>query len=305
MDTEIPLSSGNESTAIEKETPPPYSKPTEEYIAGSIDGNEYGILSGFGTGIADKCGIALLRHVPATRQKRIIIVGAGVSGIQQATVLLRDGIIKHDEMMIFDAQDGYGGVWNKNKYPGCACDVPAMIYSTSYFMNKSKAHCCLLFLTVLTWETEWTNFFATKQQIEQYYTEFAGEYRLQECTKFHSFVRSCFWDNEIFKWCLTVQNKATGETQQWLADFVCQCVGTLDRPKFGTTPGRDKYKGISWHTAYWPHDYDLTGKKVAIIGCGPSAAQIIPEIVDKVDHLTVYMRNPPVCVPRKDFQYSR
>jgi cation diffusion facilitator CzcD-associated flavoprotein CzcO len=152
--------------------------------------------------------------------------------------------------------------------------------------------------------TEYTNFFATQPQIEEYYTDIAEYYGLRQCTQFHSFVQSCVWDEKLFKWRVTVKSRETGEIQHWLTDFLCQCVGSLDRPKFGTTPGRDDYKGTSWHTAHWRHDYDLTGKKVAIIGCGPSAAQIIPEIIDKVEHLTVYMRNPPVCVPRNDFEYS-
>lgn len=106
-------------------------------------------------------------------------------------------------------------------------------------------------------------------------------------------------------WNVAVINLATGAFEHWIADVVCQCVGTLDRPKWGTTPGRDQFTGVSWHTAHWRPDYDLTGKKVAIIGCGPSAAQIIPHIVDSTKHLTVYMRTPPVCIARGDFAYSR
>jgi cation diffusion facilitator CzcD-associated flavoprotein CzcO len=105
-------------------------------------------------------------------------------------------------------------------------------------------------------------------------------------------------------WHLGVLNKATGENEHWIADFVCQCIGSLDRPKWGNTPGRENFNGAVWHTAHWNKDYDLTGKKVAIIGCGPSAAQIIPEIVDRTKHLTIYMRTPPVCVARNDFAYS-
>ena len=152
---------------------------------------------------------------------------------------------------------------------------------------------------------EWTNFFATQPQIEQYYTEFAHHYNLEKCTQFGTLVQSCIWDEVNFKWRVTVSNKSTRLTEYWLCDYLSQCVGSLDRPKFGNTPGREDFKGTSWHTAHWRDDVDLTGKTVAIIGCGPSAAQIIPEIIDQVGHLSVYMRNPPVCVPRNDFQYSR
>ena len=100
-------------------------------------------------------------------------------------------------------------------------------------------------------------------------------------------------------------DKATGHLQHWISDVVIQCVGSLDRPKFGNTPGREKYKGVSWHTAHWRWDYDLTGKHVGIIGCGPSIAQVIPEIVDKTASTTVYMRTPPVCLPRNDYAFSQ
>jgi cation diffusion facilitator CzcD-associated flavoprotein CzcO len=166
---------------------------------------------------------------------------------------------------------------------------------------------------------DWTNFYATQPQIKQYYTQFAKDYELDRCTRFGSFVKACFWDDQLFVWHVEVADKS-GRTEHWIADVVCQCVGSLDRPKFGNTPGRERYKGVSWHTAHWRHDFDLTGLKVGMIGCGPSAAQIIPEIIDKVGHLTVsfpvalgsmsiltaqvYMRTPPVCVPRSDFKYS-
>lgn len=134
MDIErTPLLQGMENAKVPKPSPVP-SPNDDTYSAGILNGNEYGGLSGFSQKKDDSWPL----KVPHHRQKRVIIVGAGVSGIQQATVLLRDKHLKHEDIEVFDALDGYGGVWNKNKYPGCACDVPAMIYTTSYFVNKSK-----------------------------------------------------------------------------------------------------------------------------------------------------------------------
>lgn len=126
-----------DSQRVENEDPTNVTtgpSPNNTYSAGIIDGREYGGLSGFSHHKNDFWPL----HIPTHRQKRIIIVGAGVSGIQQATVLIRDKHLNHEDIMVFDALEGYGGVWNKNKYPGCACDVPAMIYTTSYFVNKSE-----------------------------------------------------------------------------------------------------------------------------------------------------------------------
>ncbi|KEF51206.1 uncharacterized protein A1O9_12709 [Exophiala aquamarina CBS 119918] len=258
------------------------------FNAGIMDGAGYGAMWGFAPKETDEAEEVrqLASSVPQSRRKRVIIVGAGVSGIQQASVLLKEGILKHEGMQLFDALDDFGGVWAKNTYPGCACDVPALSYTTSY-------HICKTF----------THFYATQSQIQDYYTEFAHLYKLKECTTFSAFVKSCTWDDELFVWHVLIQHKS-GRLEHWVADVVCQCVGSLDRPKWGNTPSRENFKGLSWHTAHWRHDVDLTALKVGIVGCGPSAAQIIPEIIDKVKHLTVYMRTPPVCVPRNNFKYS-
>ncbi len=123
---------------LHKEVPHPVPQPDETYTAGILDGGDYGALSGFSKGVEEELKNDKPYTVPPSRQKRFIIVGAGISGLQQASVLVRDRILKHNDIQIFDALDGYGGVWNKNKYPGCACDVPAFIYTTAYYVCKSK-----------------------------------------------------------------------------------------------------------------------------------------------------------------------
>ncbi len=132
--------------AHENETQPLLNQPNvipqsvKTFDAGIVDSNGYGELSGFSPMQSSRShSLGPASSVPYERRRRVIIVGAGVSGIQQATVLLRDGHVNHEDIQIFDALDGYGGVWQKNRYPGCACDVPAMIYTTSYHICKSEA----------------------------------------------------------------------------------------------------------------------------------------------------------------------
>lgn len=111
------------------------------YDAGIVDGNGYASLSGF----SDVGGSEVIHDenvrpsIALERCRKVIIVGAGVSGIQQAAVLLGDGQVQHEDIQVFDALDGFGGVWKKNTYPGCACDVPSMIYTTSFHINKSES----------------------------------------------------------------------------------------------------------------------------------------------------------------------
>lgn len=151
----------------------------------------------------------------------------------------------------------------------------------------------------------YTHLFATREEIQNYYKRFANAYELSSCTQFNSFVKTCIWDDELLVWKVGVQNKASYKLENWVADVVIQCVGSLDRPKFGTTPGREKFGGLSWHTSSWRDDVDLRGKRVGIIGLGPSVAQIIPEIIGKVASATVYIRTPPICLPRNDFAFSK
>jgi cation diffusion facilitator CzcD-associated flavoprotein CzcO len=144
----------------------------------------------------------------------------------------------------------------------------------------------------------------------------AHAFKLQESTSFHSYVRSCVWDEYSYQWeiivdCSTEEGR---QTQFWIADIIIHCVGQLNRPKFGTTPGLENFNGKYWHTNLWPKlksgdgDVDenelIKGKNVAVIGCGSSAAQVIPAIVDDVEHLAVFMGTPLVVLPRMDMPLS-
>ena len=128
---EVPPTGGPAAPAI-------ISQPVKTFDAGIVDGDEYGAFTGFSQEGQKGAHFGPAESVPLERRKKVIIVGAGINGIQQASVLLRDGYVGLQDIQMFDCLDGYGGVWQKNKYPGCACDVPAMIYTTSYFINRSE-----------------------------------------------------------------------------------------------------------------------------------------------------------------------
>lgn len=121
-------------------TPKAASEPqsVKTFSTGTIGTDEYWALAGCKPGQSLEDDFGPVSAVPQERRKKVIIVGAGINGIQQATVLLDDGYVDLNDIQMFDALDGYGGVWQKNKYPGCACDVPAMIYTTSYNINRSE-----------------------------------------------------------------------------------------------------------------------------------------------------------------------
>ncbi|KAH0847494.1 flavin-binding monooxygenase [Fonsecaea pedrosoi] len=256
-----------------------------EHLQGSrgiVDGNLYATMNGVNSLSIEKTNHSISRgHI------KVIVVGAGVAGITQAATLLDDKTITTKEMVVFDVLDGFGGVWEKNRYPGCACDVPALMYSSRMMIN-----------------TEYTHTYATRDQIQTFYERMARHYGVDRCTQFRTFVNSCRWDDQSFVWHVQTENQNSGNLEHWTADVVIHAIGNLDRPKFGGIPGLEDYQGLYWHTSAWNSDVDLTNKRVAVVGCGPSSAQIIPEIVDKVEHLTVYMRTPPMVLPREDFKHS-
>lgn len=113
-------------------------QPVKSFSSGILGENEYGALNGFEKSRIKDFGP--VSTVPQERRKKVIIVGGGINGIQQASTLLKDGCVGLQDIRIFDVLDDYGGVWQKNKYPGCACDVPAMIYTTSYNINKGECN---------------------------------------------------------------------------------------------------------------------------------------------------------------------
>ncbi|KAJ4175676.1 hypothetical protein NW759_017637 [Fusarium solani] len=117
---------------------PSVSDMANTHPKGKVDSDGYGQVYGFAhVEEGDETDVSE-EQVPPRFQKKIIIVGAGISAIQQAAVLISEGIVNRDDIQLLDALDGFGGVWQKNKYPGCACDVPSMVYTSSMFVNKCR-----------------------------------------------------------------------------------------------------------------------------------------------------------------------
>ncbi|KIW81112.1 hypothetical protein Z517_04135 [Fonsecaea pedrosoi CBS 271.37] len=260
----------------------PNPESIRDKIEGTVDTEAYARLNG-----VDERSIEAEKHVENRGHKKVILVGAGVSGITKAALLLKHKAISLEDLVIFDVQANFGGVWEKNKYPGCACDVPALQYTNKLMIN-----------------TEYTHYYATRDQIASFYVKMAHDLGLNRCVQFQTFVKSCVWDETRFVWHIEAENQKHRTIEKWTTDVLIHAVGAFDRPKFGRTPGLESFKGSYWHTSRWNDQVDLKGKRVAVIGCGPSAGQVIPEIIDQVSELTVYMRTPPMVLPRKDFQRS-
>lgn len=209
---------------------------------------------------------------------RIVIVGAGFAGIGTAIRLLQAGI---DDFVVLERAADVGGTWRDNHYPGCQCDVPSNLYSFSFAPNP-----------------HWTRTFAPQAEIHEYLRRCAFEHGVVDHIHFGHGVVDATWVDEAAHWRLT-----TGRGEM-TADVVVLGTGALSEPATPDFPGLDTFDGKTMHTAAWDHEYDLTEERVAVIGTGASAIQVVPEIQPMVDRLVVFQRTAPWIMPHPDRQVS-
>jgi cation diffusion facilitator CzcD-associated flavoprotein CzcO len=205
---------------------------------------------------------------------RIAIIGAGFGGIGTAIRLSQRGI---EDFLIFERADDLGGTWRDNTYPGCACDVPSNLYSLSFAPHP-----------------HWTRSFSPQPEIWDYLRACATRFGLRPHLRLRHEVRRAAWDGQAGRWTLET---TSGE---YTADIVVAAGGPLSEPAVPDLPGLETFAGTSFHSARWDHGHDLTGRRVAVVGTGASAAQFVPEIAPKVAALTVFQRTAPWLLPRWD-----
>ena len=213
-------------------------------------------------------------HLP-TRHCKIAIIGSGFSGLGMAIRLKQQG---ENDFLLFEKDAGVGGTWRVNHYPGCACDVQSHLYSFSFEPNPN-----------------WTRMFAPQAEIKSYLEGCWSKYALQDKTLLNSEIRSLHWDEHHELWLI---EDASGE--QFSAQFVVSGMGALSTASIPPLHGIETFKGAMFHSQQWNHAYDLTGKRVAVIGTGASAIQFVPQIQKQVAQLDLYQRTAPWIMPKPD-----
>lgn len=188
--------------------------------------------------------------------------------------LRREGVT---DFVVLERADSVGGTWRDNSYPGCACDVPSHLYSFSFAPNA-----------------DWPRTFSGQEHIRAYLENVADVFRLRPHIRFNSEVKMMTWDAERLRWDIDTT------AGSYSADLVVSATGPLSDPKIPDVPGLDSFPGKVFHSARWDHDYDLRGKRVAMVGTGASAIQIVPAIQPDVRRLTLFQRTPPWVMPRVD-----
>ncbi|MFE8071743.1 NAD(P)/FAD-dependent oxidoreductase [Marinobacteraceae bacterium S3BR75-40.1] len=209
------------------------------------------------------------------KHTRVAIIGTGFSGLGMAIRLKQSG---ENDFRVFEKEAGVGGTWRVNHYPGCACDVQSHLYSYSFEPNP-----------------EWTRMFAPQKEIKGYLEHCAEKYRVLPHIHFNTALASAAWDNSDKLWRLTTQ-----DGEQYTANVVVSGMGGLAIPAYPNIPGIDSFKGKTFHSQDWDHDYDLKGKRVAVIGTGASAIQFVPQIQPQLEQLDLYQRTPPWILPKPD-----
>lgn len=214
---------------------------------------------------------------PKRRPLRFAIIGAGVGGLAMGARLREAG---YDDFVIIEKSDGVGGTWHFNNYPGVACDVASYFYSFTFFKNP-----------------DWSQMFAPGAEIKQYLSDLADHYRLREKTSFNSTVTACRYSDG--KW-----HVSTAEGEVFEADVLIPATGFLHIPILPDIEGLDRFAGEAFHSSKWSPQVDMSGKRVGVIGNGSSSVQIVSNIVDEVDALTVFQRTPQWVFPAPNDLYS-
>lgn len=205
------------------------------------------------------------------------IIGAGPGGLALGSFLRRAGF---GDFTIFDREDGVGGTWRINTYPGLACDVKSHLYSYSFDLNP-----------------DWSRLWSGQKEILEYFERCAQRYELAPHLRLNTEITSARWVGE--RWQLT---SATGECYAF--DVVVSAVGLFTRPVMPDLVQEEPFTGTLMHTARWDHAVDLAGKRVAVLGTGSTAAQLVPEVAKVAERVYSVQRSPTWVLPKPDRPYT-
>lgn len=216
-------------------------------------------------------------------QTHILIVGTGFGGLAMAIRLKQAGITS---FTLLEKADGVGGTWRDNHYPGAACDVPSHLYSFSFAPKP-----------------DWSRAFASQHEILAYLEGCVDRFGLRPHIRFGAEVRRADFDERRSRWEVEVASGGAVETLS--ARFLVAATGGLSRPAYPDIPGLSEFRGDVLHSARWREEVALDGRRVAVIGTGASAIQIVPQLVPRVARLHLFQRTAPWVMPRRDRAFTR
>ena len=205
----------------------------------------------------------------------VVVIGAGESGILAGIRLAQAGL----PFTIIDKNDGPGGTWWENRYPGARVDVGSHQYCYSFEPGD-----------------HWSEYYCQQPELRDYFVDVVEKYELGSHCRFNTTVTNLTWDDAASTWRVAIEG-ASGVSEVLDARFVISAVGSLNLPHIPDIAGMDSFAGPSFHSARWPDDLDITGKRFALIGAGASGFQIAPSIADDVAQLAIYQRTAQWMFP--------
>jgi len=209
---------------------------------------------------------------------RVAIIGGGFGGIAAAVKLQQRGI---EDVTIFEAGERPGGTWWHNRYPGCEVDIPSLCYSFSFMAY------------------DWPSTHGSRDELLAYTDAVVERFGLLPRFRLSTRVAAAKWQEDEGEWLLTL---ADGSTERFR--FVVSALGLLSNPKLPDWPGLEHFRGIAFHTSDWDRAPDLTGKRVAVVGTGSTAVQVVPGIAEEAGHVTVFQRQPGWVLPKGERPYT-
>lgn len=218
-------------------------------------------------------------HQPRVTHVHVAIIGSGFAGLAMAMRLKHSGT---DDFVVLERAGDVGGAWRDNTYPGCACDVPSTLYSFSFAPKP-----------------DWTSTFSPQREIHGYLQDCARRFGLDEHLRLNHEVRQASWDEGNARWAIETSRG------RFTATVLVSATGQLSEPALPRIPGLERFGGAAFHTSRWDHAGDLTGARVAVIGTGASAVQLIPAIADRVAALHLFQRTAAWVLPQRNRVRSR
>jgi cation diffusion facilitator CzcD-associated flavoprotein CzcO len=215
----------------------------------------------------------------AVEHHRVAIIGSGFAGLGMAIRLKREGI---DDFVVLERGDDVGGTWRENTYPGCQCDVPSHVYSFSFMPNP-----------------DWSRTYSHQPEILDYLRRCAADGDLERHLRLECELVDAAWEEDRRRWRLHTSRGVL------TADLLVAGTGPLTEPAVPAIRGLESFRGAVFHSAAWDHDYELRGKRVAVVGTGASSIQFVPQIQPEVEAMIVFQRTPPWVLPHRDRRISR
>lgn len=242
------------------------------------------VPSEYGPLLAEELGlISRDVKVPAPASGRalsVLVIGAGMSGLLAAIKLKSAGI----EFTVLEKNDAVAGAWLENTYPGCGVDTPSHLYSFSFARNNN-----------------WSRYFAKRPQVDEYFEQLASDFDVRGDIRFGTEVVRAEYEPQNQRWHVTSRTQGGTERHDY-ADVLIPAVGMVNRPAVPPLPGLETFAGPTMHTAEWRSDVQLAGKRVAVIGTGASAMQLVPAIVDETQRVLVFQRSKQWALPHPNYQ---